>query len=60
MIYFPGHPANKYSNDKKYISMEGSAEGDDASMSTCPGINAPSCFSFSICPNSVFRIHRKP
>ena len=57
MIYFPGHAIG---NNKKYISIEGSAEGDSASMSTCPGINAPSCVSFSICPNSVFRIHRKP
>ena len=60
MIYFPGHSLTIYSNDKKYTSMEGSTEGDDATMSTCPGINAPSCFVFSFCPNSVFRIHRKP
>ena len=60
MIYFPGHSPTMFSNDKKYISMEGSTEGDDASMSTCPGINAPSSFVFSFCPNSVFRIHRKP
>ena len=60
MIYFPGNPSSKSSNDKKYISIEESAEGDDTSISTCPGINAPSCFSFSICPKSVFHIHRKP
>ena len=44
MIYFPGHSPTMFSNDKKYVSMEGSTEGDDATMSTCPGINAPSPF----------------
>ena len=53
MIYFPGHSPSIYSNNMKYISMEGSNEGDDATMSTCPGINAPSPFVFSFCPNSV-------
>ena len=52
IIYLPGF--------WKYVSMEGSAEGDVASTSTCPGSNAPSSLSFLFCPNSVFRIHRKP
>ena len=47
MIYFPGHPTLTFGNDKKDINIEGSAEGDDTSMSTCPGITAPSCFSVS-------------
>ena len=57
MIYFPEHPHGK---GKGYISIQGSSEGADTSLSLCPGNNSLTPLRYSLCSNNVFRIHRKP
>ena len=53
MIYLPAYSSN-------YISTQGSTEGADTSMNSCPGRTPPAYFSYSICSNNVFRIYKKP
>ena len=53
MIYLPAYGS-------KYISIQGSTEGADTSLNSCPGSTPPAYFSYSICSNNVFRIYKKP
>ena len=55
MIY-----STEYSEHDKYISIQGSTEGSDTSMNSCPGSTPPAYFSYSFCSNNVFHIYRKP
>jgi len=57
MIYFE----DERSIMKGFISIQGSSEGADTSISVCPGNNPPpASLSYSFCSRNVFRIHRKP
>ena len=57
VIYFP---AKESEGKPGYITIQGSRSGADTSLSSCLGSTPPIYFSYSRCPTSVFRIHRKP
>ena len=46
-------------NDTKYISIQGSRNGDDVSLNFCPGNVPPYYSSFITCTKNVFQIYMK-
>lgn len=42
-----------------FISIQGTNEGDDTSLTNCPGTPPPTYFDYSRCPKNVFRIYKK-
>ena len=43
----------------KFISIQGTKEGDDTSLTNCPGTLPLTYFDYSRCPKNVFRIYKK-
>ena len=44
----------------KYVYIRGEYNGDDTSLSFCPGTAPPAYLSFGLCSKTVFRIYQKP
>ena len=47
-------------NGKKYISIQGQNEGDNASLDFCPGNVPPYYFSYFTCTRNVFQTYKIP